>query len=170
MLQKTQLLCQPSGLSSGAYASGGRARRSGGTQPTLPPNFQSLLDLSFFRFKLSRSVAAPSSSDPWIPLLEGPGDTPVRPLSPGRLRRRFLQPCPEERSHAPNFQCGRRRIKEIYMGLARRGGKRRRLPTGDSQPEIPVILAKQQYCQCPSRSLRPRRTRPLGSNAGGGHA
>ena len=74
-------------------------------------------------------MAAASSSDPWIPL-------------PGRLRRRFLQPRPKERSRARGFQNGRRRIEEIYMGRVRGGGKRRRLPTGDSQPEFPAAPAE----------------------------
>ena len=77
-------------------------------------------------------MAAASSSDSWIPLPEVPGDTPAPLSSPGRLRRRFLQPRPKERSRARGLQNGRRRIEEIYMGRARGGGKRRRLPTGDS--------------------------------------
>ena len=68
-----KLVRQPSGLSSGAYASGGRTRRRGGTQPTLP--------FSFSASPCSFLLLALHSLLPWqLP----------PPLIPGSLFQRFL--------------------------------------------------------------------------------
>ena len=75
MLSKSigKLIHQPSGLSSGAYASGGRTRRRDGTQPTLP--------FSFSAFSCSFLLLAFHSLLPWqLP----------PPLIPGSLFQRFL--------------------------------------------------------------------------------
>ena len=106
-------------------------------------------------------MAVASSSDPWIPFPEVPGDMPAPPSSPGRLRRRFLQPRPKERS-------GRHRIEEIYMGRVRGGGKRRRLPTGDSQPEFPAASGEAES-SAPVTDAPPTPETDPSSNAGGGH-